>query len=168
VWTALVQPVPGGGIPPSHAALELKLTFKEGGAFDFHTSYERLKERLQQAVEGAREEGVAPASGPDGVDWERVHLEDLPAYEAAGTQLGSAASASATESIPSSPLQRNGSVGFETAARRPSSDPNAPPREETFPTPVEPPPGYEEVQRGSIVEELERRIRSGEAERDDR
>ncbi|KAF2812306.1 ubiquinol-cytochrome c reductase complex 17 kd protein [Mytilinidion resinicola] len=159
VWSALVQPVPNGGIPPSHAALELKLTFKEGGAFDFHTAYERLKERLAQAVESAREE--APSTGPEGVDWNRVHLEDLPAYEAPST-----ASVSATESVPSSPMspgQRSGSVGFglEAQARRPSVQS---PREETFPTPVEPPPGYEEVQRGSIVEELERRIRSGETE----
>ena len=29
VWTALVQPVPGGGIPPSLPAVQLKVPFKE-------------------------------------------------------------------------------------------------------------------------------------------
>jgi hypothetical protein len=51
VWTALVQPVAGGGIPPSLPAVQLKMSFKEGGAFDFHSNFERIKERLQQAVE---------------------------------------------------------------------------------------------------------------------
>jgi hypothetical protein len=147
--------VPGGGIPATHAALELKLTFKEGGAFDFHTSYERLKERLVQAVEGAREEGGGNIgtqnAGPEGVDWNRVHLEDLPAYEAGGVA-----------SVPTSPLDRNGARNIEFGAEASRRTSVASPREETFATPVEPPPGYEEVQRGSIVEELERRIRSGE------
>lgn len=33
VWTALVQPVSGGGIPPSILAVQLKMTFKDGGGF---------------------------------------------------------------------------------------------------------------------------------------
>ncbi|KKK16459.1 hypothetical protein ARAM_005687, partial [Aspergillus rambellii] len=59
-WIALVQPVAGGGIPPSLAAVQLKVTFKEGGAFEFHNQFERIKERLQHAVEISRETGRGP------------------------------------------------------------------------------------------------------------
>ncbi|KAJ6163126.1 hypothetical protein N7497_003105 [Penicillium chrysogenum] len=74
VWTALVQPVSGGGISPSLPAVQLKVTFKEGGAFDFHTNFERIKERLEQAVENTSQ-GTRGAT-------KSVHLEELPAYEA--------------------------------------------------------------------------------------
>ena len=64
-------PVAGGGIPVASAssAIELKLVFKDGGAFDFHTTFETVKERAQQAMEAGNAE---------------VHLDDLPAYEDAG------------------------------------------------------------------------------------
>ncbi|KAF8542233.1 hypothetical protein BDD12DRAFT_391579 [Trichophaea hybrida] len=68
-WSASVQPVSGGGIPPATSAIELKLVFKDGGAFDFYGMFERVKERVLQA----REAGSA-----------EVHLEDLPAYEDSG------------------------------------------------------------------------------------
>ncbi|KAL4923229.1 uncharacterized protein BDV17DRAFT_285592 [Aspergillus undulatus] len=77
-WNAVVQPVPGGGIPPSLVAVHLKVTFKEGGAFDFHSQFERIKERLQQAVEISRESG----RGPGDVNMSGVHLDELPAYSA--------------------------------------------------------------------------------------
>ncbi|KAL4999704.1 hypothetical protein BDV10DRAFT_164150 [Aspergillus recurvatus] len=76
-WNAIVQPVPGGGISPSLVAVHLKVTFKEGGAFDFHNQFERIKERLQQAVEISRESGRA-----GDVNMAGVHLEELPAYSA--------------------------------------------------------------------------------------
>ena len=38
-WEAIIQPVQGGGIPPQHAELDLVMEFKEGGAFDFATTY---------------------------------------------------------------------------------------------------------------------------------
>jgi hypothetical protein len=47
-WEAIIQPVQGGGIPPQHAELDLVMEFKEGGAFDFASIFERLKERLRQ------------------------------------------------------------------------------------------------------------------------
>ena len=70
-WCASVVPVANGGIPVASAssAIELKLVFKDGGAFDFHTTFETVKERAQQAMEAGSAE---------------VHLEDLPAYEDAG------------------------------------------------------------------------------------
>ncbi|OCL07561.1 thiolase [Glonium stellatum] len=168
VWTAIVQPVSGGGIPAQHAALELKITFKEGGAFDFHTNFERLKERLQQAVEVARESGYITGDGSEsgggrgagalaGVNLDTVHLDELPTYEESGQdpQPGPPAALA----TPLSP-QDSGVAVLPEPARQPSPQPS--PREETFSPPTEPPPGYEEVQRGSIVDELERRLRSAE------
>lgn len=74
IWQALLQPVPNGGIPtPSTGVVELKLTFKEGGAFDFHSKFERLKERAQQAHE--TESTRHPAQSG------HVDLEDLPVYQ---------------------------------------------------------------------------------------
>lgn len=65
------------------------MTFKDGGAFDFHSSFERVKETLSHAVEIARESGIISGAGTGGgmgagvVDLEVVHLEQLPAYEEA-------------------------------------------------------------------------------------
>jgi hypothetical protein len=61
---ATVSPVPNGGIP--HTA-ELKLTFKDGGAFEFYNTYTALLDRLH--VQG---------------EAETDHLEDLPVYSNEG------------------------------------------------------------------------------------
>lgn len=183
VWTALVQPVQGGGIPAHHPALELKLTFKEGGAYDFHSRYERVKERLQQAVEVARDSGrVVPGDGVQtgrgrgggalaGVDVANVHLEDLPAYEeeaGAVPQLHVASSGGETRgnlppppsSLPPPPQQQQQQrqqTGLSSTDVN-NADTAAP---QTFNPPADPPPGYEEVQRETVEDELERRL-SGE------
>ncbi|KAL4908233.1 hypothetical protein BDW74DRAFT_98601 [Aspergillus multicolor] len=128
-WNAVVQPVPGGGIPPSLVAVHLKVTFKEGGAFDFHNQFERVKERLQQAVEISRESG----RGAGDVNMAGVHLEELPAYS--GPQTYS-----------------TGNDHSNQAVHRQSTS-------ETNPEPQEPPPGYEEVQQQSVANELEARLR---------
>ncbi|RMJ24739.1 hypothetical protein PHISP_04400 [Aspergillus sp. HF37] len=77
VWISLVQPVSGGGIPSSLHAVQLKVTFKEGGAFDFHTNFERIKERLRDAVEVSQE----GSRGSRAVNMASVHLDELPAYD---------------------------------------------------------------------------------------
>ncbi|OGE51940.1 hypothetical protein PENARI_c011G02028 [Penicillium arizonense] len=132
VWTALVQPVSGGGISPSLPAVQLKVTFKEGGAFDFHTNFERIKERLEQAFENTSE----GTRGQQNVDLSAVHLEELPAYEAPpnASQTGAAPSEPPTEP----PSSRVSDAGTE---------------------PVEPPPCYEAVQSQSVADELEARLR---------
>ncbi|MCJ1230853.1 hypothetical protein MMC12_007527, partial [Toensbergia leucococca] len=81
VWIAILQPVLGGGIPPHHAFVELKMTFKEGGAFDFYSTYERIKETLSQAFEVARESGQVAGNTNQvpAIDISTVHLEQLPA-----------------------------------------------------------------------------------------
>lgn len=60
-FIATITPVKNGGIP--HIA-ELKLVFKEGGAFEFYNTYTALLDRLQAQGDG------------DPVE----HLEDLPVY----------------------------------------------------------------------------------------
>lgn len=160
VWSAIVQPVPGGNIPPEHAALELKIVFKDGGAFDFHSTYERIKERLQQAVEVARESGHMTGNGAEtgggqgagalgAVDMNTVHLDELPAYEDAAT----------TRPVP---VARQEAPLIDLAANEPTAR-TSPPQQQ-FSPPAEPPPGYEDVQSQSISDELERRLReSGSA-----
>ncbi|CAN9091019.1 unnamed protein product [Alternaria alternata] len=162
-WEAIIHPVQGGGIPPQHAELDLVMEFKEGGAFDFASIFERLKERLRQAVEVAREGGgdmEDGSRGVGGVNMNNVHLEDLPAYEESRQH------ARVPEPPLSPPLDGSafGTGGPVIAAPTPSSpqasSPLSSPRtqQEHFEPPSDPPPGYEEVQRGSIADELERQV----------
>ena len=132
VWTALIQPVSGGGISADLPAVQIKVTFKEGGAFDFHTNFERIKERLEQAVENQSD----GARGLRSVDMSAVHLEELPAYEGPGNSSHST-------------VDDNSPV-VQQPPRRVS---------EAGPEPAEPPPCYEEVQSQSVATELEERLR---------
>ncbi|KAJ5107947.1 hypothetical protein N7456_004622 [Penicillium angulare] len=136
VWTALIQPVAGGGISGSLPAVQIKATFKEGGAFDFHTNFERIRERLEQAVENTGE----GTRGLGGVDLAAVHLEELPAYEGPGP--------SNTE--PSEPAGTNDTLNAPASNQRASV---------IGPEPMEPPPGYEEVQQQSVAAALEEGLR---------
>lgn len=155
VWTGVVQPIAGGGIPPSNLLVQLKMTFKDGGAFDFHSNFERIKERLQQAVEQAREYGdgsqrrSSRSRALDDIDLSGVHLDELPAYEGppADSNFGSA-----QDQGPTSPL-----IDDRDRKQSKPSDDGRP--EENLETPSEPPPGYEEVQQQSISEDLESRMR---------
>lgn len=140
------------------------MEFKEGGAFDFATTFERLHERLRQAVDVARESGMGTGDGAElgdsrgggalsGVNLNNVHLEDLPAYE------DSRQHARVPDNLPSPPLGR-GSVGAASSSSTANrSSPLSSPHQETFQPPTEPPPGYEEVQQSSVADELERRLR---------
>ncbi|KAJ4371571.1 hypothetical protein N0V83_004790 [Neocucurbitaria cava] len=165
-WEAIIQPVQGGGIPPQHAELDLVMEFKEGGAFDFASIFERLKERLKQAVDIAREsggDGVEDGTrGVGGVNMNNVHLEDLPAYEESRQHTR------VPDPLPSPPMERPTTSGASAdgpvvAAPQPispqRSSAQTSPQQESFQPPSEPPPGYEEVQRNSIVDELERQLR---------
>ena len=159
-WEALIQPVSGGGIPPQHAELDMVMEFKEGGAFDFASIFERLKERLRQAVDVARESGADTTDGGNaGVNMNNVHLEDLPAYEESRQHTR------VPDPLPSPPAddRRSSGAGPTIAQPEPTSpqrsNPASSPQQANFQPPSEPPPGYEEVQRGSIVDELERQAR---------
>lgn len=139
-WMALVQPVSGGGIPPALPAVQLKVTFKEGGAFDFHNHFERIKERFQQAVD------VSPegSRGTRNVDMSAVHLDELPAYT--GPSQGPT-----TPGLDDNPSGPSPDSRSETADRAATSGTE----------PMEPPPGYEEVQQQSVANALEARLRRG-------
>lgn len=132
-----MQPVSGGGIPPSLSAVQLKSSFKEGGAFDFQNHFERIKERLQQAME------VSPEStrGVQDVNMSSVHLEELPAYDGPQFDIGSSDNAHGSENPPS--------TSQNTDQDSPYSGPE----------PAEPPPGYEEVQSQSVANVLEESLR---------
>ena len=159
VWTALLQPTSGGGIPvPAAGVVEIKLTFKDGGAFDFHTQYERIKERLQQAVEVSRisgDGGGGSRAAMNGVDVRNVNLEELPAYqEQSDAPLLSPVAPVPALSAPVSYVQRDSGVGVNDRPAPKAAD-NA------FSAPDEPPPGYEEVQMQGLQEEAERRLSNG-------
>ncbi|MCJ1416587.1 hypothetical protein MMC32_002925 [Xylographa parallela] len=159
VWTGILQPVTGGGIPPHHAFVEIKMTFKDGGAFDFHSSFERIKETLSQALESARESGRVPGQG-QGVDLSGVHLDQLPAYE----DIGSTAIAHPTtviqQPVPITPPRTHQSRPANNGQPQTlGTSTGGPTTVQPFQPPNEPPPGYEEAQQGSVVDHLEESIR---------
>jgi len=138
-WKAIVQSVANGGLGGGGGGggVELKLVFKDGGASDFSTIFERLKEK----VLNARETGVGA---------EAMHLDELPTYEDARSGQPSS-STTATAGAPPPPTAAAPVIVLEppeiTTAQ--AADPR---------TPNGPPPGYEEAQRESVAEELERQI----------
>ncbi|KLJ11021.1 hypothetical protein EMPG_13691 [Blastomyces silverae] len=150
LWTAQVKPVPGGGIPPSHVSLQLKLTFKDGGAFDFHSAFERIKERLQQALEQSQESGRATGS----VDFSAIHLDELPAYEEPGHPTEPTDTTSLPAFSSTDPHERNNQRVSNQDNNIRSGEDNPPDS-----NPTEPPPGYEEVQQQSVANALEARLR---------
>ena len=131
------------------------MTFKEGGAFDFSSTYERIKEQMTQALDVARENGRAGSNGLPAAD-----LEQLPAYEENGTSTPLPAPANA-EPTPSTP---NPSLPPAQNADQTSSAADEPtiktePTQEHYPPPNEPPPGYEETQASTVAHDLEENIR---------
>lgn len=152
-WEAMIQPVSGGGIPSQHAELDMVMEFREGGAFDFASIFERLKERLRQAVDVARESGADTEDGGRSINMNNVHLDELPAYE------DSRQHTRVEDPLPSAPAESRESVAApQPTITQQRSSPIASPQATNFP-PSEPPPGYEEAQRDSVVEELERQAR---------
>ena len=114
------------------------MTFKDGGAYDFHTNFERIKERLQQVIENEQDGRARNALG--GVNYTSVHLEELPVYEGPGSGM---------------PIQRE---EIEHSPLSPSRDTGLS-RGDGLGPPNEPPPGYEEVEQQSVANDLEDRIR---------
>ena len=148
-WVAVVQPVPGGNIPrESH--VELKFTFKDGGAPEFSSNFERIKERLQQAVEVARESNLASRDQGQGglnlVNMDSVHLDQLPSYESSG--MDRMAPDPTERSLPTEATDVTPPGTTATPPTEPQASSDAPPSA---------PPGYEETQQRSLEEALERR-----------
>jgi WW domain-binding protein 2 len=158
VWQAVVQPVPGGGLPSTQAHIEIKLTFKDGGAYDFHTNFERIKERLHQAMEDAGESNATGGSSGQGrgpmahVNMDAVHLDELPTYQ--DSRLDELAPQPAPPE-PRSRLpvqQEDPAPSFEEVVQG-----RTPPQRQSAP-PTDAPPGYEETQQQSIQQEFEARL----------
>ena len=145
--------MPGGNIPPQHPFVDIKMTFKEGGAFDFSATYDRIKERMDQTVSLARENGsTAPGMGSGGLP--QADLEQLPAYTESG-----ASPVPAQEAIqPAASTPQVPASGSETL--RPSTEePHVKPEPSQELPPTEPPPGYEETQAATVARDLEDNIR---------
>jgi len=154
-WVALCKPVPGGGIPPNNAGVELRFTFREGGAFDFHSTFEQIKERLHHAYTMARESGRQNV-----VD---VDLEQLPAYEPAREVESEDEGPRILSPVPTRPqVPQVRDSGATDALQNPTE--TSPPN---FTAPDEPPPGYEEAQAQAVGIDLDQRLREvAERERD--
>lgn len=154
VFTGELRPVPGGNIPPHHSLVDLKMAFKEGGAFDFSTTYDRLKEQMTQTLSVARENGNMPGFVSGGLP--HADLEQLPAYEETG---GDSTAQPNVASPPTNSPQASASSHEPIA--EPTNEPNikseAP--QESYPAPNEPPPGYEETQAASVARDMEENIR---------
>lgn len=137
------------------------MTFKEGGAFEFASTYERVKEMATQAVEVARESGRH--QGPDLSD---INLEQLPAYEEVGTTVSSAPPPPLQQPSPISPRAtshappRDSGRVLSSEEEQDTKQPAASSSNQQYPPPDEPPPGYEEVQHSSIADDLEQRLRN--------
>ena len=152
------------------------MVFKDGGAFDFHSNYEHVKERLQQAVEIARESGHMNGDGSEvgagrgggalaGMNMAAMHLEQLPAYEEASSGVNPPTSAGTQSAPPSGmghrppPLRDSGVVLPSDDERSSKALAGDGTMNEPSQPPTEPPPGYEEVQQSSVASELEMRLR---------
>ena len=155
VFAGILKPVPGGNIPANHAFVEIKMTFKEGGAFDFSSTYERIKEQMTQALEVARESGRAGSGGLLAAD-----LEQLPAYEETGasTPLPSNIAADPSSNTSSASQAPTGEAR-SPAMNTDEANVKAEPTQENYPPPNEPPPGYEETQASTVASDLEDNIR---------
>ena len=155
VWTGILQPVTGGGIPSHCAFVEIKMTFKEGGAFDFHSTFERVRDSLLQAVENAE------ASGQE-LDPENVHLDQLPAYgEVSGTRMAPPQDGRGDPPLVAPTPIHASQAGHPSASARPADAvrPGDTATPEHFEPPNEPPPGYEEAQSSGIRDQLEESVR---------
>ncbi|RKF60893.1 UPF0664 stress-induced protein C29B12.11c [Erysiphe neolycopersici] len=141
-WFGSCKPVPGGGIPTQCPIIEIKLIFRDGGAFDFHSIYEEIKERLYQAYSVAQETTL------HGIDLTNVDLEPLPVYRSARemreeTEIETSPAYQKYESNNSS--EENFSTGNEQSRS----------------IPTEAPPDYEELQAQAIHINREQGMRQG-------
>lgn len=149
------------------------MVFRDGGAFDFHSNFERIKERLQQALEVVRDSGQVVGDGSDtgggqgggalsGLHMAAMDLEQLPAYEEAGTTLPVIIPTVSLSSPvpPLEPQPRESETGMSSDGESVRIADDQEGDMETAIAPAEPPPGYEEVQRSSVANELERALQA--------
>jgi len=168
IWEADVRPVTGGGLTGYRVVL--KLTFRDGGAFDFGQIFERLNDRIRQVVDTATENGEDPArvSAVGSSRLADIHLEELPAYEehsrgivqtVTQTRPAELPTVSNRQSVNDVPNDSGVEVESDEDPKIAAPEPRT---EDSLTAPSEPPPGYEEVQRQSVAEHLEERLRQAE------
>ena len=131
------------------------MVFKNGGAFDFQSTFEKVRESALQAMETARDSGRP-------LDPSAVHLDELPAYE--DINRSSQASSSGPLLIAPTPTRPAQSGNEERlpvfpATEQPPIEASSVPNIE----PDEPPPGYEETQSSSISNSLEDSLRRAQS-----
>lgn len=129
------------------------MTFKEGGVTDFHSNFERIKERLQQVVSAARENnltGVRQDSFLGDVNLGNVHLDQLPSYQDSGQDRMAPNSTTESFDVLDSPGAMSPVVSTEHGRAGSPAEDSQPPNDA--------PPGYEETQQQSIQAELDRRL----------
>ena len=129
------------------------MTFKEGGAFDFSSTYERIKEQMTQALDIARESGRAGAGGLPAAD-----LEQLPAYEENGAGSPLPPLAAAQPSLDTPIISQAPAPDATHATPMDERNMNVETSQD-YPPPNEPPPGYEETQAATVASDLEENIR---------
>lgn len=170
-------------------AVELKITFKDGGAPQFQGMFESVKERLHQIVELARERhggGGANLSSASGapLDLSNVHLDQLPSYQEHGQDRVAREEEVSRGRAPDDVIMDRDLVENERDVEEEIEVPRSATAEEVRAmaavaatrreeesrrrrsrelevasrTPVEAPPGYEEVQHEVVVDELARRL----------
>ncbi|RIA93506.1 hypothetical protein C1645_762169 [Glomus cerebriforme] len=127
-YQAIVTPVPNGGLP---APGQLKITFKEGGGFEFSTVYKELMLRLFE------NEGTAPVE----------HTEPLPIYTP--RQENSSSAQTSTTSCnnvvpPETSLNNLGPSAEATTSRNISTSTEVRPPSVA---PDELPPAYDDITR---------------------
>ena len=134
------------------------MSFKDGGAYDFQSSFERVKEVLSNAIEEARESGRVSGRAED-MDMSAVHLEQLPAYEEVGN-APSTPSSNVLRPTPISPIrqQQRTQTGYTNDEHGGDTSIAQPLNQHHFQPPNEPPPGYEETQQSSVVNNLDEAI----------
>lgn len=161
-----MQPVPGGNLVGG-SGVELKVTFKDGGAPQFQGMFETVKERLQQVVDVARERNAGQAGAGAGVDMSNVHLDQLPSYQEHGQDRvardegeGDDDQNERVEVPRSATAEEVRAMAAAAATRREAESRRRRSREEeeAVGMPDDAPPGYEETQQKSVEDELSRRL----------
>jgi WW domain-binding protein 2 len=139
--------------------VEIRITFREGGAYDYHTVFEQIKERLHHAVSVAREEGrnIGSTGVLNPADLANVDLEQLPAYEPASAVGRSSHAEEGDLMASSSTMAEGGGEGSRDSSSTTESTQKR--EEELFTPPNEPPPGYEEAQAQAISIDFDQRLR---------
>lgn len=144
-WNAIVEPANGGGLPSGQSHIVMVMKFKDGGAYEFHSAFERIRDRFHQVMGDA---GVdRPLNSRTGqtstamaaVNMGAVHLDELPTYEASGRdELAPQPEPPAQPPIPQPEVTAptSGTTADEQASTHRMNS-----------VPTDAPPGYEEVQR---------------------